>query len=273
MTTFKRVMVIMIGVLIGQTIGSASSILTGWGFYTDGIFTSFDSNSLNAGLKAPENVTAFDGSNFDAGTIDLPNGITTGTGTGTITMVMGGAGSHTAAIWLDAMLDVAGGFLYADEFGTLTGSDLGPGSVDWTVNEPGYGSFNSNGDFHLGTAYADVRSGLFDNTNHLNGATVADTGDVSIGLARLFTLQANQIAAISFTSGFLESVNDLDTLSPGFFYSYQSNTNGQGVFWMTSQLQITALPIPEPDTRTLLAIGTSLLVFGRFAGRWRKNQL
>src|SRR6185312_11099725 len=126
---------IVVFILLSCAPAAASSILDGWAVNLDGVFTSFNQFGPSDVTSLPPNV---DGSGFDMGTVDLPDGNPdAGTGTGTITMSFQGAGPHMAIIWLDLHID-DGTPVYWNEFGDTVG-DPAPGQ-SWQIDEPGYGS-------------------------------------------------------------------------------------------------------------------------------------
>jgi hypothetical protein len=247
----------------GSTAASASSILDGWAFNLDGLFAPFGQEGPTTAANFPAAVNA---SGFDAGTIDVPNGLASGTGTGTLVVTVFGTGSHSITTWFDTHLtDGNGNYWYANEFGGTLGTQ--PTGTVWQIDEPGYGACDTSfTDCYTGSAFHDVANNTLSSTNKMAEQNPAVTlTDVSLAMGQQFAISnPRQYALVTFRTGFLSSAADLPTLSPGFYLTQQS-ADGPGVYWMSSDVRLEQMP--EPNTWLLMFGGVLAIVIGKFGAR------
>jgi hypothetical protein len=260
----------LILLLAGSTAASASSILDGWAFNIDGVFTPYDPAGSDVSNFPPR----VDGSGFDAGIINLPLGLTTGSGLGTIVATVVGPGTHTVITWLDVHLDTYGSW-YADELGRTAGAL--PAGTTWQIDEPGWGACDSNmpPDYcpsYTGSALRDVAAGALWNRNRI---AIVDGDrlltDVSLALGRTFTLGNAQRARLTFRTGYVSSADELDLYienNPGF-YLMQENAHGDGAYWVSSKVTYEATP--ELNPWYLILSGGLAIALGKM--RRRRNQM
>jgi hypothetical protein len=259
---------ILILLLAGSTAASASSILDGWAFNIDGVFTPYDPAGSDVSNFPPQ----VNGSGFDAGVINLPLGLTTGSGTGTIVATVNGPGEHTVITWLDVHLDLYEPW-YTDEMGRTAGSL--PTGATWQIDEPGWGACDSNTQpadcpTYTGTAIADVAGGTLSNSNRVpivDGDRLLT--DISLALGRTFTVASGQLAHVTFRTGYVSSTEELNLYiqnNPGF-YLVQESSHGPDAYWMTSEVTYEATP--EPKAWHLMLSGALAIAFGKM--RTRRN--
>ena len=191
----------------------------------------------------------------------VPAGVNLGgfndtTGLGSITVTLSGAGMHYVGLFVDHEIDQSDNTFF-NEFGSAIGAP-GAGQT-WEIDEPGF----VNGDI-----YENFENSSLDNSVGISvyGNTVFPD-DVSMALARDFSLAAGETALISFLLS--------DTVVPAGFYLAQTdpdsavagaNANGANIYF-SSTLEIRG-DGEAPEPATLLLLGSGLVAL---AGLGRKR--
>jgi hypothetical protein len=261
----------------GAALASAGTILNGWGFNIDGVFTGFNQVSVATSADFPTEATV---GTFDAGSIDtaFPQS-GDGSGLGDIVVTLSGAGSHSVILFLDEELGtIADGFWYANEYGSSLSLGPAPSGLSWEIDELGYGNAcNTNvpEDCYGGNLYGDVVSGILTNTNVPLGSgvgTLSNPTDIAVALGLSFSLQANEIAHITFSSGWLAG-SDTSSLAPGFYLTQRNTNPASGTFWfrVASQIDDPPTEAPEPAGWVLLMTGGAIISVARFRLRRRNT--
>lgn len=158
------------------------------------------------------------------------------TGLGAITATISGAGAHT----FDAFFDhefVESMNSFFNEFGTVSG--VAASGQSWEIDEPG---------FVFGDIYDNFSNSTLDNSNSVP-AGLED--DVSMAMGWDFTLAAGEIATISLSL--------TDILPTGFFLSHIDPDSNDGLY-LSSALNISGTPVPEPPMIYLLGLGLAGMV-------------
>ena len=192
---------------------AANIALYDWAIHLDGTnYEKRDGNTL---------FSSFDDSAFDWGS-----------GLGTFNATIIDPGTHTLIAFFDHEI-VESINTFFNEYGKVNGSP--EHGQSWEIDEPGY-------DF--GDIYNNVLNGILDNTN---GVPYTDYDDVSMGLGWDFTLDAGDIAKISFTVAEIAPSLDfyLQHIDP------DSNGGNGASLYFSSSLNV----IPEPTTMLLLGAG------------------
>jgi hypothetical protein len=179
-------------------------------------------------------------------------------GLGTVKMVIGGAGSHYAALYADYEIDEAFNSAF-NEYGSAGGALLPGQSAE--IDEPGFNPFPGTDPPVFGDIYDNFLAKALDNSN---GVPALAPFDVAMALGWNFTLAADEEAEVLFKAS-------LGRPDHGF-YLVQTDPNSQADIYFFSELSIRqgggGLQVPEPSTIILLGSGLAgLFWYGRKRAR------
>jgi hypothetical protein len=268
-------------VCASTALASAGSILNGWGFNIDGVFTGF--NQVTTATISDFPAEAINpGTTIDVGSIDSAfpqNG--TGTGLGDIVVTLSTPGTHKVIVFLDAELGSVGdGFWYGNEYGSSLSLGSPTSGLSWEIDELGYGgTCNTNvpEDCYSGNLFNDVVSGTLTNSNNplsVGLGTVDHPVDVSLALGLTINLAATQTARLTFTAGLLAG-SDTSSLLSGFYLTQRNSNPASDTYWFKVASQIDSPPAdaPEPGTWVLLLTGSALIAVARFRLQRRPGKI
>ena len=243
----KRTIITLIAgmmLCLGATASQATTVLNEFAFNINS--TIYDNVYYNGSVAQP--------SSTNSPMFATPS-FNTATGIGSITLDYSVAGTYNIGAFFDhAILDNSNSF--ASDFGTVSGS--APAGASWQIADPWGPSI-----------YSNFATNTLDNTNaQLFVVNELNTNDVSLALARNFTLGSYQKAHLVFT---------VSEANPGGFYLQQTNANTLENIFLSSTLDITDVPQPPdpgtnpvPEPSTFMLLGSALAGLG-FYTRRRKN--
>ena len=260
----KSFFIICLLVLCGGSGALGSTVIDGWALKIDGQYIPFTdfAAATGASLEGAANLipgVSVDASGISLGSIDVSGGggqTGGGTGLGTLSVVISGSGTHTVTLWLDTHIEAGDPFVYWNDYGTVAGSPTGyPWTLSYTIDQPGYD--NTSG--YIGTAAAQARAGVLDNTNHLPLGGAYSPNDVSLALSMTYTAQPGyQYTIYRFDIGY--TVDDFN-LGPGF-YLLQNGADGGGTLYIDG-----FAGVPEPSAWVLMLGGLFVIAAMKY---WRR---
>jgi hypothetical protein len=123
---------------------------------------------------------------------------------------------------------------YFNEYGTANGTPAA--NQSWEIDEPGW---------IYGDIYSNFQNSTLDGSNNVP-SNMAD--DVAMAMGWDFSLLGYQTALINF---YLSDI--LPTTAP--FYLMHRDPDSDESLYLYSDISITAAPVPEPATITLMGLG------------------
>jgi hypothetical protein len=186
----------------------------------------------------------------------IATNLNTTTGIGSITLNYSGANTYNIGAFFDhAILDNL--LSFGSDYGSVSGASALAGTT-WQIGDP-----------WTSTIYNNFAGSSLDNGNAQSYAGTIDTYNVSMALARNFTLDSSHKAQLTFTVG---------QADPGGFYLKQTNVNTNESIYLSSTLDISDIPIPPgpgtnpvPEPSTLMLFGSALAGFGLYARKRKKS--
>jgi hypothetical protein len=265
MTSYQKSAFALLTIFLCGSNASASSILDGWAFNIDGIFTS--SIVLGTAPGYPVNDSSMPATvnhvSFSGGTIDSTSGLVTGdaNGQGSLTFSVTGVGSHQVVVFFDHHLAALPADYYVGDYGTR--GAVPPASAAsyqqfWEIGDPYLDPIHSNASYG-----ATFLTNTIDYWGQINAGLDRDQSiccDIALALGYTFNLNAGQVGNFSFRVG---------EIDPGGFRLMQGNDSYAPIFF-DSSFNIVNTSVPEPAGWALMTAG--LASAGLFRVRSRSNR-